>query len=114
MGALRPGGRLVLTTPNRDHVMARLLRRWEPKNPEHLFEYTRDELVAAVERAGARVEHVEGLQMALPVYVPTMGWRDLVSGVRRRWGLPARLYAASVRAGRRLPALAENLVAVRR
>lgn len=112
VGALRPGGRLVLTTPNRTHLMARLTRRYEPKNPEHLFEYSRDELVTAVRRAGGRVERVEGLQMPLPVFIPGMGWRDALAGVRRRWGLPARVYAASVRAGRRFPGWAENLAVV--
>jgi SAM-dependent methyltransferase len=109
---LRPGGRLVLTTPNRLHLTARLLHRYEPKNPEHLFEYSRRELVSAVERAGARVEHVEGLQLPLPVYIPTKGWRDAVAGVRRRWAMPPRLYAMTLRAGRHLPSFSENLALV--
>ena len=110
--ALRPGGRLILTTPNRTHVIARLLDRYEVKNPEHLFEYSRDELVAAVERAGARVERVEGLQLALPVYIPRIGWRDAIFGVRRRWGLPGIVVDASIRAGRWFPRDAENLAVV--
>ncbi|HET9052432.1 MAG TPA: methyltransferase domain-containing protein [Candidatus Dormibacteraeota bacterium] len=114
--ALRPGGRLIVTTPNRTHVMARLLDRYEVKNPEHLFEYSPEELLAAVERAGARVTHLEGLQLALPVYLPPRGWRDVLFGVRRRWGLPGPVVAASMRAGRWFPRHAENLavVAVRR
>jgi SAM-dependent methyltransferase len=110
--ALRPGGRLVLTTPNRTHLMARLTGRYQPKNPEHLFEYSREELVAAVRRAGGTVEHVEGLQMPVPVWLPGRGWRDALLGVRRRWGLPLWVYGASVRAGRHFPTVAENLAAV--
>jgi SAM-dependent methyltransferase len=110
--ALRPGGRLVLTTPNRTHLMARLTGRYQPKNPEHLFEYTSAELLSAVRRAGGRIEHLEGLQMPLPVWIPRMGWRDALWGVRRRWGLPLAVYDVSVRAGRRFPSLAENLAVV--
>jgi SAM-dependent methyltransferase len=114
IAALRPGGRLVLTTPNRTHLMARMTGRYQPKNPEHLFEYSRDELVAAIDRAGGCVEHIEGLQMPLPVWIPRMGWRDALHGVRRRWGLPLAVYDASVRAGRHFPAVAENLAVVAR
>ena len=110
--ALKPGGRLVLTTPNREHVMARLLDRREVKNPEHLFEYSLAELRGAVERAGARVERVEGLNLALPVYVPRMGWRDAVFGVQRRFGLPRGVLWATLRAGRWFPGAAENLAVV--
>jgi SAM-dependent methyltransferase len=112
VGALRPGGRLLLTTPNRTHLMARLLNRYQVKNAEHLFEYSRDELVAAVERAGARVVHVEGLQLPFPVYVPTLGWRDALFGIQRRWGLPRPLLDAWTRAGRWFPRQAENLAVV--
>jgi SAM-dependent methyltransferase len=112
VAALRPGGRLIVTTPNRTHVMARLLDRYKVQNAEHLFEYSCAEFVAAVERAGARVTHVEGLLLALPVYVPFKGWRDVLFGIRRRWGLPRPLNRLSVRAGRWFPRQAENLAIV--
>lgn len=110
--ALRPGGRLVVTTPNREHIMARLLDRREVKNPEHLFEYSPQEFRAAVERAGARVDHIEGIDLALPVYIPAMGWRNVLAGVRRRWGLPAPVVKAALYAGRWFPGAAENLAIV--
>ena len=112
VSALRPGGRLILTTPNREHIMARLLHRYEVKNPEHLFEYSLAELRAAVRRAGARVDHVEGLQLAVPLWVPRLGWRDLLFGIRRRVGLPSAVDRASVLAGRWFPGAAENLAVV--
>ena len=102
----------VVATPNRTHVMTRLLDRYKVQNAEHLFEYSCAEFVAAVERAGARVTHVEGLLLALPVYVPFKGWRDVFFGIRRRWGLPGPLNRLSVRAGRWFPRQAENLAIV--
>jgi SAM-dependent methyltransferase len=112
LAVLRPGGRLVLTTPNRLHLIARLQRRCVVKNPEHLFEYSRTELVAAVRRAGGRVDHVEGLILPVPVPLPGRGWRELVTGLRRRTALPPAVYVAAVRAGRLLPSIAENLAIV--
>jgi SAM-dependent methyltransferase len=112
LGALRPGGRLVVTTPNRLHLMARLQRRYVVKNAEHLFEYSRAELVAAVRRAGGRVEHVEGLILPIPMPIPGRGWREVVFGLRRRMALPSAVYVAAVRAGRYLPSLSESLALV--
>jgi SAM-dependent methyltransferase len=112
LGAVRPGGRLVVTTPNRLHLTARLQRRCIVKNAEHLFEYSRAELVAAVRRAGGHVDHIEGLILPVPVFIPGRGWRELVTGLRRRVALPAGVYVAAVRAGRFLPSLAENLAIV--
>lgn len=109
---LRPGGRLVLTTPNRRHLMARLTGREEVCNPEHLFEFSRAELIAAIERAGGRVRRVEGLHLAVPVWVPTRGWRDLLAVVQRRWHLPLSVYRRAVAAGRFFPSLASNLAVV--
>jgi len=109
---LRPGGRLVLTTPNRRHLLARITGHEQVVNPEHLFEYSRAELCAAVEAAGARVRHMEGLTLPLPVYLPGRGWRDLVPGLRRRYVVPTPVLRAAVRAGHWLPGLAENLALV--
>jgi 2-polyprenyl-3-methyl-5-hydroxy-6-metoxy-1,4-benzoquinol methylase len=109
---LRPNGRLVLTTPNRRHLLARASGKEEVCNAEHLFEWTRAELVAAVQHAGARVEHVEGLGLPVPVPVPGRGWGELVTGLNRRGWLHPSLAELSLRAGRRLPALALNLAIV--
>lgn len=111
---LRHGGRLVLTTPNRSHLLARLSGRERVVNPEHLFEYSRRELVEAVERAGVRVEHVEGLHLPLPVPVPRRGWRDLLVGLHRYRRLPPRLCTLAMAAGRPVPSLAHNLAVVAR
>lgn len=51
--ALRPGGRLLLTTPNR---VGRLYRWQKPWNRWHLTEYDRDGLTSILRRYFARVE----------------------------------------------------------
>jgi len=109
---LRPGGRLVVTTPNRRHLLARVRGFETVENPEHLFEWSRDELHDALVAAGVVVERIEGLALPLPVYVPRHGWRDLVQIVPPRVPLPEPLLVRALGAGRRVPALAMNLAAV--
>jgi SAM-dependent methyltransferase len=109
---LRPGGRLVVTTPNRRHLMARATRREVVQNPEHLFEYSVAELRAAVLRAGARVVSVEGLSLPLPVYVPGRGWRDALRVAQHRLDISEDRLMGAMRWGRRVPALSENLAIV--
>jgi 2-polyprenyl-3-methyl-5-hydroxy-6-metoxy-1,4-benzoquinol methylase len=111
---LRPGGRLVITTPNRTHIMARLLHREKVVNAEHLFEWSSAELLAAVRGAGADVVRHEGLILALPVPVPFKGWRDVIAGIHRRRGrpLPEWLLRIHVEAGRPFPTAAANMAVV--
>jgi SAM-dependent methyltransferase len=110
---LRPGGRLVLTTPNRRHLWARVTGHERVQNPEHLHEYTVAELRAEVEAAGARIRHLEGLCLPLPIWVPRRGLRDAVHSVFCRF-LPDRpaLLRRVVDLGRPLPWLAQNLALV--
>ena len=110
---LRPGGRLVLTTPNRRHLWARVTGREQVQNPEHLHEYTVAELRAEVAAAGARIRHLEGLVLPLPVWVPRRGLRDAVHSVFCRFA-PNHpvLLRRVVDLGRPLPWLAQNLALV--
>jgi SAM-dependent methyltransferase len=110
---LRPGGRLVLTTPNRRHLWARVTGRERVQNPEHLHEYTVAELRAEVEAAGARIRHLEGLCLPLPIWVPRRGLRDAVHSVFCRYvpNHPVVLRRV-VELGRPLPRLAQNLAVV--
>jgi len=110
---LRPGGRLVLTTPNRRHLLSRARGYETVQNPEHLHEYTVVELRRAVETAGARVERVEGLALPFPVWVPGRGWRDLAHVLPHRLRrFPRILLRGMLAAGRPLPALAEDIAVV--
>jgi SAM-dependent methyltransferase len=109
---LRPGGRLVVTTPNRRHLLARVRGFETVENPEHLFEWSRDELHDALVAAGTVVQRIEGLALPLPVYVPRHGWRDLVQIVPPRVTVPEPLLVRTLGLGRRIPALTMNLAAV--
>jgi SAM-dependent methyltransferase len=56
---LRPGGRLVLTTPNAESidVLANVLRRRHPfRYPPHVREYTRGEVIDLAREAGFQTE----------------------------------------------------------
>jgi SAM-dependent methyltransferase len=112
IGLLRPGGRLVVTTPNRRHLLARVRGFETVENPEHLFEWSRDQLRDALVASGAVVDRIEGLALPLPVYVPRHGWRDLVQVGPPRVPLPESLLVRLLGAGRRMPALALDLAAV--
>ncbi len=111
---LRPGGRLVVTTPNRRHLLARVRGYELIENPEHLFEWDAGELRSGLVRAGAQVVWLEGLMLPVPVYVPGLGWRDLPAALARRVPLPAALLRASMRWGGRLPHLAFDMAIVGR
>jgi 2-polyprenyl-3-methyl-5-hydroxy-6-metoxy-1,4-benzoquinol methylase len=110
---LRPGGRLVLTTPNRRHLLARVSGHEEVQNAEHLHEYTVAELCAEIREAGARVRRMEGLCLPLPIYVPRRGWRDAVITVFCRYAPnhPTALRRL-VALGRPFPRLATNIAVV--
>lgn len=109
---IRPGGYLVVTTPNRRHRMARLTGIEAPENLEHLREYTVDELKGELQRAGFRIEKVEGLYLALfAVRLPGQEWTDLLRSKQGFRG-KGRLLRLTMEAGRILPTHAYNICAV--
>lgn len=61
MRVLRPGGHLVLDTPNRAATRLQLGESFS--NPDHKVEYTHAELSAKLERAGFVVEVARGLNL---------------------------------------------------
>jgi SAM-dependent methyltransferase len=109
---LRPGGRLIVTTPNRRHLLTRVRGFELVENPEHLFEWDVGEFYGAAQRAGAVVTHIEGLVLPLPVWIPGRGWRDLGAGALRRVPIPTRMAVAIVEMGRPLPKLATDIALV--
>jgi SAM-dependent methyltransferase len=92
---LRPAGRLVLYTPDRQHVFERLREAGVMKqDPSHIGVRTASELAAAVDAAGFALErrrwlpsHLPGLDLAERLLAP------LVPLLRRRIGLVARRIA---------------------
>lgn len=109
---LRPGGRLVVTTPNRWHLLARARRRPQVDNPEHLFEWTLAELCAEIRAAGGRVVEVDGLMLPIPIPIPSRGWRDGTAVIARRIPISTPLLRQWMRAGRLAPHLACNIAVV--
>jgi ubiquinone/menaquinone biosynthesis C-methylase UbiE len=89
---LRPAGRLVLYTPDRQHVFERLRAAGVMKqDPSHIGVRTASELAAAVENAAFVVErrrwlpsHLPGLDLAERLLAPVLPL------LRRRIGLVAR------------------------
>lgn len=88
---LRPGGRLVLYTPDRQHAFERLRERGVMKqDPSHIGVRTAAELRAAVENAGFRIERVVWLPSHLPgLDVAERVLARIVPLLRRRIGLVA-------------------------
>ena len=111
---LRPGGRLVVTTPNRRHLLTRARGFPVVENPEHLFEWDVHELLGALRETGCVLERVEGLVLPIPVWIPGRGWRDLVAGALRRVPLSKGVGVRVLGLGRRVPSLALDLAAVAR
>ena len=89
---LRPEGRLVLYTPDRQHVFERLREAGVMRqDPSHIGVRSAAELAGAVESAGFTVErsrwlpsHLPGLNVAERLFAP------MVPLLRRRIGLVAR------------------------
>lgn len=59
-GLLAPGGRLVVTVPNRERLVANLIRSDFP--PHHFLRFDEASVAQCVRRAGLRVEHVDVFQ----------------------------------------------------
>jgi SAM-dependent methyltransferase len=107
---LKPNGRLIVTTPNRRHLLTRVRGFELVENPEHLFEWDLRQLRRAVTRAGAHVDSVEGLIQQIPVYVPGRGWRDVTPTlVHRVPRTPTWFARVMIDAGRWAPSIAFNL-----
>ncbi|MGH7551627.1 MAG: class I SAM-dependent methyltransferase [Longimicrobiales bacterium] len=89
---LRPGGQLVLYTPEQRHLFERLRDHnvLLSPDPSHIAVRSADELAAAVAKAGLRVELVSYLPSHLPVWnLLERGFQRWVPLLRRRIGVRA-------------------------
>ena len=110
---LRPGGTLIVTTPNRDRLLARANRRAMPVHPEHVREMSLGEARANLIVEGFTVEKVTGiyLELLLNWYRPAGRRGDLLTA---RFTKPEheRLYKPFMWAGRLWPSRAFDLIFV--
>ncbi len=110
---LAPGGTLILSTPNRDRLLARANDRVMPVHPEHVREMNLPELEAALASEGFRVLKVTGiyLELVLNWYRPPGLRVDMLVSLADK---PAHrfLYRPLMSMGRWAPSRAYDLVAV--
>jgi ubiquinone/menaquinone biosynthesis C-methylase UbiE len=110
---LRPNGVLILSTPNRDRLLARAKGETIPVHHEHIRELDLSELKAELIAQGFKVLKVTGvyLEFLINWWRPRENRVDLLTA---RFGHPRyrRLYRLSMDMGRLAPGLAFDLVLV--
>lgn len=110
---LAPGGVLVLSTPNRDRLLARAKKEDVPVHHEHQREMNLEEMRSMARRGGFDVLKVTGvyLEFLINWWRPPSGRVDLLTA---RLGKPRYdlLYRAAMEFGRLAPALSFDLFMV--
>jgi SAM-dependent methyltransferase len=111
---LRPGGTLILTTPNRLRLANLADRSERPYSPDHLSELSYDELRRLLPAQGFAVEHATGLHLELMLnwLSPQPKLDRLQRRWNRRWAVP--LMRLLLAAGALAPRYALDLVFVAR
>ncbi len=111
---LRPGGVMVLTTPNAARLLNRVNREREVVNPEHINELTYRETWKLLEREGLQVLECRGIYLEFLFNYFRRGKK--VDLLPRRFGHPRYrpLYRAAMRLGNLARPLAFDLVFVTR
>jgi ubiquinone/menaquinone biosynthesis C-methylase UbiE len=110
---LKPGGIFILTTPNRDRLLARANRCEMIMNPEHVREYTLPELKSALREAGFKILRVTGIYLELVInWHRRPGYR--LDMLVRLYDQPEHIWAYRVLMwmGRLVPSRAFDLVTV--
>jgi len=111
---LRPGGTLILTTPNRLRLANVVDGSERPYSPDHLSELSYDEVERALPAAGFTVEESTGLHLEL-----LLNWLSplpKLDRLQRRWNRPwaVPLMRLLLAAGALFPRYALDLVFVAR
>ncbi|HVQ31341.1 MAG TPA: class I SAM-dependent methyltransferase [Vicinamibacteria bacterium] len=111
---LRPGGALILTTPNRLRLANRADRSERPYSPDHLSELSYDEVGSLLHEAGFEVQKTTGLHLELLLnwLSPLPKLDRLQRAWNRPWAVP--LMRLLLQAGRLLPRYALDMVFVAR
>jgi SAM-dependent methyltransferase len=111
---LRPGGTLILTTPNRLRLANLADGSERPYSPDHLSELSYDEVRGLLQAEGFEVLHATGLHLEL-----MLNWlspQPKLDRLQRRWNRPwaIPLMRALLAAGGLCPRYAVDLVFVAR
>jgi SAM-dependent methyltransferase len=111
---LRPGGTLILTTPNRLRLANLVDGSERPYSPDHLSELSYDEVHALLAAEGFLVRRATGLHLELLLnwFSPMPKLDRLQRGWNRPWAVP--LMRALLAAGALCPRYALDLVFVAR
>jgi SAM-dependent methyltransferase len=109
---LKPGGTLILTTPNRLRLANLVDRSDRPYSPDHLSELSYDEVAALLRAGGFEIETATGLHLELFLNwfspLPKLDW--LQRYWNRPWAVP--LMRLMLKAGALAPRYAVDLVFV--
>lgn len=83
---LRPGGTLILTTPNRLRLANLADRSERPYSPDHLSELSYDEVRALLGSCGFQILHESGLHLEL--FLNWFSSAPKLDRLQRRWNRP--------------------------
>lgn len=110
---LAPGGTLILTTPNRERLLARANRETMPVHPEHVREMSLPQARATLYASGFEVRDVRGIYLELMLnWYREAGRRvDMMISLFNR-PEHERLYGPLMWAGRLAPSRAFDLVLI--
>jgi SAM-dependent methyltransferase len=111
---LRPGGTLILTTPNRRRLANLADRSDRPYSPDHLSELSYDEVQALLAECGLEVVHATGVHLEL-----LLNWlspQPKLDRLQRKWNRPwaVPLMRALLAAGALAPRYCLDMIFVAR
>lgn len=109
---LKPGGTLILTTPNRKRLANVVDRSDRPYSPDHLSELSHDEVVRLIEAEGFEIIRRTGVHLEL--FLNWMSSMPKLDRLQRTWNKPwaVPLMRLMLAAGGLVPRYAVDLIFV--